>query len=245
MNPEAVVFDIYGTLIDIRTDESDITTYKEISHFLKKYDFIVDPALLREQYFSIQKKWSREKNKIQGIRYPEVRIVDVFKEILKNHTQHPTECPEETVHGLSETLPLLFRELTIKKIGLLPHVIPTLEELDKQGYKLSIISNAQTIIAVPELNKFNLIKYFYPIILSSDYGVKKPEKTLFMEYLRKMKLTPEQIVFVGNDMRDDIFGAQRLGIKTIFVDTPIGLDEYKNTKPDIYVTRMDEILEHL
>lgn len=245
MKFEALVFDIYGTLIDIETDESSIRTYEEISQFLRKYDFRITPLKLKGAYFSIQNKWINEKRETYGFKYPEVRVVDVWREILVSQTKCPVRCSAETIDDLSETLPLLFRQLTLRKIGILPSVIPTLEKLNQKGYTLSIISNAQSMLAIPELNEFRLMKYFHPIIISSDFGVKKPEKILFKEYLRKMKLKPDQIVFVGNDMRDDVYGAQSVGIKTIFVDTPIGRDDYKDVEPDICIKRMDELLEYL
>jgi len=127
MKTEAIVFDIYGTLIDIETDEGDIKTYEEIAQFLAKYDFHIKPRSLKDSYFQIQKKWVEKKREGEGIKYPEVRIVDVFKEILLEHTVCPKNCPDETIGGLSETLPLLFRQLTIRRKNLLPHVRPTLE----------------------------------------------------------------------------------------------------------------------
>lgn len=245
MEVDAVVFDVYGTLIDIETDEGDIKSYEEISQFLSKYDFTIGAKDLRDAYFNIQNDWVGEKKQTYGIKYPEVRVVDVWEEILINYADCPKRCPTETLKGLSETLPLLFRSLTLRRMNILPYVIPTLEELNQRGYKLSIISNAQALITIPELNEFKLMKYFYPLILSSTYGVKKPEKQLFMEYLRVLKLKPEQIVFVGNDMRDDIYGASQLGIKTIFVDTPIGVDVFEDVQPDVNVKRMDDILEYI
>ncbi len=61
--------------------------------------------------------------------------------------------------------------------------------------------------------------------------------------LQGMKLNPSQAVYVGNDMYRDIFGAQRVGIRTIFVDSNQGAESYQNITPDFFAARFEQVLE--
>jgi putative hydrolase of the HAD superfamily len=58
-----------------------------------------------------------------------------------------------------------------------------------------------------------------------------------------MKLLPAEAIFVGNDMYRDIYGASRLGIKTIFVDSNQGAKSYENVTPDYIAHRFEDVLK--
>ena len=55
--------------------------------------------------------------------------------------------------------------------------------------------------------------YFDPVIISARYGFRKPDQRLTAKALAIMDLEPSEVIFVGNDMYRDIYGASRLGIK--------------------------------
>ena len=57
--------------------------------------------------------------------------------------------------------------------------------------------------------------YFTPIIISADYGYRKPDPRLFQAALTKLQVCPEQAIFVGNDRFRDVLGARQVGMKTI------------------------------
>ncbi|XP_036385666.1 haloacid dehalogenase-like hydrolase domain-containing protein 2 [Megalops cyprinoides] len=49
--------------------------------------------------------------------------------------------------------------------------------------------------------------------------VGKPEKTFFMEALRDLDCKPEEAIMIGDDVRDDVGGAQNTGMRGILVKT--------------------------
>jgi putative hydrolase of the HAD superfamily len=57
-----------------------------------------------------------------------------------------------------------------------------------------------------------------------------------------MKLTPAEVICVGNDMYRDIYGAKRLGIKTIFFDSNQGDKFHENVTPDYFAHRFEDVL---
>jgi putative hydrolase of the HAD superfamily len=57
-----------------------------------------------------------------------------------------------------------------------------------------------------------------------------------------MKLMPAEVICVGNDMYRDIYGASRLGIKTIFFDSNQGRKYHENVTPDYVAYRFVDVL---
>lgn len=228
-----VFFDIYGTLIDISTDENDIATYETMSKWLEyKYIYLSTDQikwLYREEF---DRRLGTEetrrlaeadifKNIIEEFEarmaehkelYPDADVRDVFKSIIRKFT---TRTPEELDH-LATDLSHLFRSSTRKRIFLYPTVKPALDQLQKK-YRLGIISNAQEAFTMPELGLYDLSKYFETIVLSSQVGVKKPNSRIFVRALTSLNVKPSEAVFVGNDMAADIMGASKLGMKTIYL----------------------------
>jgi len=49
----------------------------------------------------------------------------------------------------------------------------------------------------------------------------KPQPDYYMEILSRINLEPESCMMVGNDVGEDIFPAQKVGLKTFLVDGPL------------------------
>ena len=116
-----------------------------------------------------------------------------------------------------------------------------LDEL-RPAYRLALVSDAQPCYALPEMKAVGLDGYFDPVIISAQYGFRKPDQRLTEKALDIMNLTPSEVIFVGNDMYRDIYGASRLGIKTIFVDSNQGDKVHENVTPDYIAHRFEDVL---
>ena len=109
-------------------------------------------------------------------------------------------------------------------------------------YQLAIVSDAQTVYAMPELNAVGLADHFDHIIISGSFGYRKPDERMFTSALIALKMKPSEILFVGNDMVSDVYGAQRLGIKTVFFKSNQGTQEKDGVKPDYIIYKFPELL---
>ena len=110
---------------------------------------------------------------------------------------------------------------------------------------MAIVSDGQTAYAVPELNAVGLFGYFDPIIVSGDFGYRKPDKRLFESAFTAMKMEPSEVVSVGNDIYNDVHGAQKLGMKTVFFKSNQGLQKKEGVKPDYIIYNFSELLNVL
>jgi putative hydrolase of the HAD superfamily len=106
---------------------------------------------------------------------------------------------------------------------------------------MAVVSDAQSAYAIPELRAVGLLHYFNPIIVSGDYGYRKPDPRLFQKALDALQVRPEQALFFGNDLYHDIFGAQQVGMKAILVSYNQGNTSSQTISPDLIIRQFAEL----
>ncbi len=101
-----------------------------------------------------------------------------------------------------------------------PFAVEVLEQLKKK-YKLAIITNVTPTTNVERihgvLRETELLDFFDEIIVSSEVGYNKPAEQIFEIALRKLNVKPEEAIMVGNTISTDIFGGNRIGMKTVLI----------------------------
>jgi len=96
-----------------------------------------------------------------------------------------------------------------------PHVVGTVIELIRRGFKLALITDAPAFQAWTRLAGMNLHQHFDFVITFEDTGVRKPNELPFVAAMEKLKLKPNELLMVGDDPRRDIAGAKRFGIPCV------------------------------
>lgn len=245
---KAILFDIYGTLIDIQTDEAAMGTYEILSKWLEYKGAYISPD---------QIKWFYHEEFSLRLGPPAQRTTpsDAFKEIIDEYTArtHGRELfldadvrdvfrtivnrccgiSGNELEHLALDLSHLFRAATRRRIFLYPTVKQGLDEI-KKSYRTGIVSNAQEAFTFPELDLYKLRPYFETIVLSSQIGVKKPNAKIFQAALERLGISPQEAAFVGNDLFADILGAGKLGLKTIYVGRNSGT--VRGVAPDAIIS---------
>ena len=132
--------------------------------------------------------------------------------------------------------------MPIKCVRLYPSVKRVLDEL-RPRYRMGIVSDSQPCWALPEMRALGLGTYFDPVIMSADYGFRKPDPRLIKKALDLMGVTSSEVLFVGNDMNRDIHGAGQLDIKTIFLSSNQGRQSYSQTTADYVAAEFEDVLK--
>lgn len=233
MKIKGVLFDLYGTLIDIETDESREDIYRSISHFLTYQGILIHRGELRDRYFRLM----REHKEQSAEDYPEVNVETIWDTFLKEYGITPPRRRK----SLNRTLALLHRGISRKRLQLNPEVKNVLDQM-RSRYRLGIVSDAQPLYALPEIRVLGLHGYFKPIVLSAHYGFRKPDPRLFYQALEIMRLSSSEVIFVGNDMYRDVYGSTRAGMKNIFIVSTQGEQAYKNTTADYVANQFEDVL---
>lgn len=102
---------------------------------------------------------------------------------------------------------------------LYPDVLDILQYLHKK-YKIGIITNSKHSKKgfIDALKKSNLIQYFSGAIVFSNETCKKPCKSIFLQALQKDNIIPCNAIMIGNEYQNDIIGARKCGINTLYVN---------------------------
>lgn len=234
-----LIFDINGTVTDILTDEGQKDLYRVVSNFLLYQGISISPDELCRIYFDINQRQRTDSQE----EHPEFDAVKLFEEIIKKHaSKYTTELPAKKLKILPEITAELFRAASLHQLKLYPDVQKVLKKLQKK-YRLAAVSDGQSLWAKAELNAVGLLDYFDPLLVSSDYGYRKPDHRLFKKALKKMNMKPEEVIFIGNDLYRDIYGANKMGIKSVFFKSNQGDHTYASAKPDRTVFHFEELAD--
>lgn len=95
-----------------------------------------------------------------------------------------------------------------------PEIPEVLDAIQKMGYKVGLISNVNSRGQVPlNLTEYGIRHHFDPIVLSSEYGRRKPDPSIF-HYAARLSCTPtSECIYIGDRISRDILGARRAGYK--------------------------------
>ena len=231
---KGILFDLYGTVIDIETDESLEEIYRGIAHYLTYHGVYLHRWEVRDRYYEIMRQQKEE----GGEECPEIDVEAIWISFLR---QEGIGAPLVR-RRLALILAQMYRGISRKRLQLYPGVKGVLDEL-RPTFRLALVSDAQPCYALPEMKAVGLDGYFDPVIISAHYGFRKPDTRLMGKALDIMKLGPAEVIYVGNDMYRDMYGASRLGIRTIFVDSNQGAKSYENVAPDYVAHQFQDVLK--
>jgi len=236
MNVKAIIFDINGTLINIHTDEGCEDIYRGISHFLTYQGIRIHRWELRDEYYQLLDSQCRT----SAEDFPEFDAVALWREFLWRRPEACQALPEEKLRVLPLVLAEMYRGISRFRLRLYPEVKTILDDL-AGGYKLAALSDAQSAWAVPEMRALGIEHYFNPIIVSGDYGFRKPDPRIFRAALNGLGLEPRDALFVGNDMFRDVYGAKQLDLRTIYFSSNQGRNRSERAEPDYIIHQFSDL----
>ncbi len=214
------VFDLYGTLIDIKTDESDPRLWKALADVYRRYGSPYTPTGLRSAFLKLEGAMRRETGARLHTASPEIRLEHVFRKLYTDGVrsasgEEHTDNMETWLFGIANT----FRAMSIRKIRLFPGALNLLKCMKKKGHSLFLLSNAQAIFTIPEIEYLGLSSCFDAIFLSSDHDLCKPDPRFLEKLIETQGLKRQETVMVGNEPRSDMGIAALCGINGIFFNS--------------------------
>lgn len=196
------LFDLYGTLADIWTDEEKKTLWCGFAELLGESDY----ELVKAEYHAICKRYSDAREH----KLVEFDLLLVFEEMLRSRGIEKDKAPE---------FARLFRLLSRERLQLFPCIVEILEGLKERGAGVYLVSNAQSCFTRDELDELGIARLFDGILISSEAGVKKPDVGIFHVAFEKFGIEGQKNYYVGNDLHDDVLGASRAGLSTVYIET--------------------------
>ncbi len=115
--------------------------------------------------------------------------------------------------------------------------------------KLGLVSNfTYAPVIYASLRKLGINEFFSVVLVSDESGWRKPHAKIFQDALRRLQVTAEETVYIGDSPTEDIKGALEAGMKTVFVPSQFyslkDLSESRQ-KPDVIAEDLKEIYANL
>lgn len=251
----AVVFDVYGTLLI--SGSGDISLASEGSR----------GAAALEALAAVSREPARPEPDGDAI------VSALHEAVLAAHQAAKSEHPEVEIRDLwrvvVEQLGLPIQDNQIERFAIeyecrvnpiwpMPGLAETLSGLGNLGLELGIVSNAQffTPLAFEPLTGKSLAMWGSAESLgvwSYEHREAKPGVFLYercAEALAARGIGPSEALFVGNDLRNDVWPAQRVGFKTaLFAGDARSLrwrrddDRLAEVRPEAVVTDLRQLLQ--
>jgi putative hydrolase of the HAD superfamily len=217
----AVIFDIYGTLFisaagDIGTGYGYMRG--SMDNLALQFGGAYTGEELKEYFRSAVMK-THEKL-FAGTAYPEVRVEEIWAGFLK---QMAAEGKLPDGFAMSPRELAVRYELAINPVYAMPGALETIGALKDSGLVLGLISNAQFFTPL----FFDALFGASPAALGFDGGIliysyetgeAKPSPALFAKAgarLSSLGIAPEAVLYVGNDMLNDVYAASASGFRTL------------------------------
>lgn len=209
------IFDLYGTLIDIRTDEDSKELWDKMMIFYGYREARYTPSELRLKYKEL---CALEKSRVMSM-YPERKHVDInLTNVFKGLYQFKKVEVSDEVAAITANA---FRCYSTEFIRLYKGVPEFLQALRDKGKKVFLLSNAQHDFTVPEIKMLELEKYFDDIVISSDVACKKPDPHMYEILFDRHKLRKSETIMIGNDFRADIKSSYDFGLQSLYIHQAI------------------------
>lgn len=141
---------------------------------------------------------------------------------------------------LAATLTERFRmEKRARHSWLFPEAREVLDRL-RGDYALALITNGAPDIQRDKLAGCGLEPYFPVVAVSGEAGIGKPDPAIFTQTLAALEVAPEDAVMVGDNPDRDILGANRAGVRAVWIRRE-GQPLTSGAQPDATITTLDDL----
>lgn len=244
-----ILFDVYGTLFisgsgDISIARKGFLENERLEKLLQAHGIEKSPADLVETFFQTIEAHHQEMRR-RGIEHPEVRIEEIWQEVLNWNDEERTEAFAVEY------------EMIVNPAYPMPHLEPVLNACKNRLIAMGIVSNAQ-FFTLQLFDRFlgrDCWSYGFNrdlCFLSYQMGRAKPSLSIFHKAasaLEQKGIPPHETIYVGNDMLNDIYPAARTGFQTaLFAGDSRSLrlrEDHpmcRELRPDYVVTDLSQLL---
>ena len=208
------VFDLYGTLVDIHTDEEIPELWEKLTIFYASKGAVYSSGEIKEVYAELCSKEKQRVREEYNVVHADIRIEDVFQELFE---RKGVKVSEELVACTSN----FFRLLSLDYVKLYDGVVDLLDALRKKGKNIILLSNAQRSFTEPEIRYLGLYDKFDKIYISSDCYCAKPDLKFYQTMIDDLGLKKEETIMIGNDEITDIKGSYEAGLDSLYIHSNI------------------------
>lgn len=190
---KAVCFDLFSTLVDVGSVPLSV-------------------GRMTADIFGLEREqWNALCFSAQHEICQPTKATDVIRTLIHSHNPHISEeLIQQAVYERQNRFDYALKECIQED------VLDGIRRLNKQGYKLVLVSNASTA-EVQGWSDSPLANYFEHSIFSCAVGFKKPDRAIYNHACELVSAQPAQCLFVGDGGSDELVGAKNSGMQTLLM----------------------------
>ncbi|SNR35595.1 haloacid dehalogenase type II [Actinomadura mexicana] len=217
-SPEALVFDVYGTLVDplgIATD---------LEERLPPADAAEVARLWRRKQLDISFRLTAM-GRYEDFGWCTRKALDHALALLDKRLE--TSAKESLIAGYNDLEPF-------------PDAVPALEALLDRGHVLAVLSNGAPAMLDAVLDASGLRRYFAEVISVDEVRAFKPSPRPYHHAAARLDRVPSRVRLVSCNSFD-IIGAESAGLRAAWVDRSGGVFEPDGSPPDIVIRSLTDL----
>jgi len=222
-----VYFDLDHTLWDFEKNSQEALKF-----VYKKYNNIFRDATFEsfmESYEEINEQlWEMYRKRKIGQQELKILRFEITLNALK------IKHREDLIKEMNNT----YLNVLSKQKLLVDGAIETLEYL-KDKYELGILTNGFRETQIVKMKSSGIFDYFSILVSSEDVGFPKPDEKIFNYATLVSKKVKDEIVYIGDDLENDILPAIKYGMGAIWFKNHNGSYE----DPDMNVLSISKLIE--
>jgi putative hydrolase of the HAD superfamily len=244
----AVAFDLWETLIT----EDPAAGARQQRVRLDRLERILTARGFAAQASRIEEAYRRLWDRCHELYWSDDRDVPCRRQI-----EHFLEGLELDVSTFSEPLLAeLEHAYAHAALDVLPGVVAgateTLDDLKRRDLAIGLISNTGRTpgyVLREVLDRLGLARSIDAMVFSNEHGECKPRTSIFERLREELGVEYEEIMFVGDNLYVDVYGARRCGMRGVLFDPPVRghavappVEHGLSIEPDATITSLAEIL---
>lgn len=218
-NIKAVIFDLDNTLLD------RMSTFRDfVNSFVNTYfQHVEEIEDIVHRIIELDEDGYKDKNKL-------------FAELLE-------ELPWLVKPEISDLLNYYSAQYSTNAL-FMEYAAETIQYV-RQKYKVGLITNGRNMIQYGKIDQLGIRNDFDFIIVSEEAGIKKPNIKIFQMAYEKIELKPEECVYIGDHPINDIEGAGKAGMNTIWIEVNQPWKHEVTIRPQHTIKHLRELLDIL
>ena len=230
---KGICFDWAYTLVDLGKEDDRSPLNKVFGYLSSKNLFLPD----FEEFLDQSRKIFHPMIENSRITNQEAHFEIALKKLISHFN-----IPLNEDLNLKKLLEIYYLEVYSER-KLYPEVISVLNSLKNIGVRMGVVSNTTNpkFMKDNEMQAAGLAPFFDFAIYSTNTPYRKPHPSIFQLAIESLKMKPEEILFVGDNISLDIIGANNVGMKSAWINRE-RKNKSKDGEPDYELHSLIDLL---
>jgi putative hydrolase of the HAD superfamily len=191
-----------------------------------------------------------------GLQVPREELLaeldEVVKEFSSNYPLHfnrlVQRLPRRALKGVNTALILAagvvaYHETKARELAPYPDALALLRKLARTRLTIGVITDGLEVKQAEKLVRLGVLAYVNPlaVYISDQVGINKPNPKLYLRACADLNLKPANVMYVGDNPRNDIDPPNRIGMATVRLRRGRHKDEEGETRARYVIAGFDEL----